>query len=243
MTEEVNEPEVGTSDNSNMPENSDVETKSQASWTDNFSEAELKVVADKGFKTPQDLLKSYQEMEKLSSNKFSIPKAEDAEAWKKLDAKLGCPETIEGYELKDVAEIDKPYLDGFKEAALQAGMRPSQVDAMYSWYKDRQDQLTEAFNAQVEKDKEEVRAEWGDDYSKNEELMKRGIRLLDLPEELLSNIEMSIGTKVFMKLGKRLGDAVSEDTAKALGGGASVSQEMSTKDWLEEILAKTNEGN
>jgi hypothetical protein len=219
-----------------------VETKSQASWTDNFSEAELKVVTDKGFKTPQDLLKSYQEMEKLSSNKFSIPKAEDAEAWKKLDAKLGCPETIDGYELKDVAEIDKPYLDDFKSAALQAGMRPSQVDAMYGWYKERQDKLTEAFNAQVEKDKEEVIAEWGDDYSRNEELMRRGIRILDLPEELLSNIEMSIGTKEFMKLGKRLGDAVSEDAVKGLGGGAYMSQEMSTKDWLEQIL-NSNEGN
>jgi Mn-dependent DtxR family transcriptional regulator len=243
MTEEVKEPDLDGSDNSVMSENSDVETKSQANWTDNFSEAELKVVTDKGFKSPQDLLKSYQEMEKLSSNKFSIPKAEDAEAWKKLDAKLGCPETIDGYELKDVAEIDKPYLDDFKSAALQAGMRPSQVDAMYGWYKERQDKLTEAFNAQVEKDKEEVRAEWGDDYSKNEELMKRGIRSTRLSEELLSNIEMSISTKEFMRLGKRLGEAVSEDTVKGLGGGASVSQEMSTKDWLQEILNNSNEGN
>ena len=153
MTDEVKEPDLDGSDNSIMSEDSDVETKSQANWTDNFSEAELKVVTDKGFKSPQDLLKSYQEMEKLSSNKFSIPKAEDAEAWKKLDAKLGCPETIEGYEVEGVAEIDKPFIDEFKAAALKAGMRPSQFQEMYDCYKDRQDKLTEAFNAQVEKDK------------------------------------------------------------------------------------------
>ena len=242
MTDEVKEPDLDGSDNSNMSENSDVETKSQALWSDSFSEDEAKMVKDKGWKSPQDILKSYKELENLSSNKFSIPKADDAEAWKKLDAKLGCPETIEGYDIQDIADIDKPFIDAFKEAALEAGMRPSQFQKMYNCYKERQDKLTEAFNAQVEKDKEEVRTEWGDDYSKNEELMKRGLKLFDLPEELLSNVEMSIGTKEFMKLGKRIGTAISEDTAKALGGGEVMSQEMSTEDWIKEILAKY-EGN
>lgn len=236
MTEEVKEPEVGTSDNSDMPENSDVETKSQAEWSDSFSEADKKVISDKGWKSPQDIFKSYQEIEKFASNKISIPKADDAEAWKKLDAKLGCPETIEGYEVKDVAEVDKPYMDDFKTAALQAGMRPNQVSAMYEWYKGRQDKLTEAFNAQVEKDKEEIKTEWGDDYSKNEELMKRGVAVLGLDEDLLTNIEVSIGTKAFMNLGKRLGEAISEDTAKGLGGGATAKQEISPTKFFEEIM-------
>jgi hypothetical protein len=181
-------------------------------------------------------------LENLSSNKFSIPKADDAEAWKKLDAKLGCPETIEGYDIQDIADIDKPFIDAFKEAALDAGMRPSQFQKMYDCYKDRQEKLTEAFNAQVEKDKDDVRAEWGNDYSMNEEIMKRGLRLFELPEELLSNIEMAISTKEFMKLGKRIGALVSEDAAKGLGGGESMSQEMTTEDFINEILKKY-EGN
>ena len=242
MTDEVKEPEVGASDNSSMPENSDVETKSQANWSDSFSEDEAKMVKDKGWKSPQDILKSYKELENLSSNKFSIPKADDAEAWKKLDAKLGCPETIEGYDIQDIADIDKPFIDAFKEAALDAGMRPSQFQKMYDCYKDRQEKLTEAFNAQVEKDKDDVRAEWGNDYSMNEEIMKRGLRLFELPEELLSNIEMAISTKEFMKLGKRIGALVSEDAAKGLGGGESMSQEMTTEDFIDEIL-KRYEGN
>ena len=155
MTDEVEEPGMGNPDNSDMPENQTSETESQANWSDVFSEADKKMISDKGWKSPQDMFKSYQEIEKFASNKISIPKADDVEAWKKLDAKLGCPETIEGYELKDVAEVDKPYLDDFKKAALETGMRPNQVKAMYDFYKSRQDQITEAFNAQVEKDKEE----------------------------------------------------------------------------------------
>ena len=236
MIDEFIEPELGNSDNSDMPENQTSETESQANWSDSFSEADKKMISDKGWKSPQDMFKSYQEIEKFASNKISIPKAEDAEAWKKLDAKLGCPETIEGYELTDIAEVDKPYLDDFKKAALEAGMRPNQVKAMYAYYKFRQDQIDEAFNAQVEKDKEEIKSEWGDDYSKNEELMKRGVAVLGLDEDLLTNIEVSIGTKAFMNLGKRLGEAISEDTAKGLGGGATMSEEITTKKFFEEVM-------
>ena len=238
MDEEVIEPELGNSDNSDAPENQTSETESQANWTDSFSEADKKMISDKGWKSPQDMFKSYQEVEKFASNKISIPKADDAEAWKKLDAKLGCPETIEGYELTDVAEVDKPYLDDFKKAALETGMRPNQVKAMYDFYKGRQDQITEAFNAQVEKDKEAIKSEWGDDYSKNEELMRRGVAVLGLNEDLLTNIEVSIGTKAFMELGKRLGEAISEDTAKGLGGGATISEEITTQKFFDEIMSQ-----
>ena len=236
MDEEVIEPELGNSDNSNAPENQISETESQANWIDSFSEADKKMISDKGWKSPQDMFKSYQEVEKFASNKISIPKADDVEAWKKLDAKLGCPETIEGYEVKDVAEVDKPFMDDFKNAALQAGMRPNQVKAMYDFYKGRQDQITEAFNAQVEKDKEAIKSEWGDDYSKNEELMRRGVAVLGLNEDLLTNIEVSIGTKAFMELGRRLGEAISEDTAKGLGGGATMSEEITTQKFFEEVM-------
>ena len=90
----------------------------------------------------------------------------------------------------------------------------------------------------LEKDKEEIRSEWGDDYSKNEELMKRGVTVLGLSEDLLTNIEVSIGTKAFMELGKRLGEAISEDTAKGLGGGATKSEKISSIAFFDEVMAQ-----
>ncbi|MBQ9236236.1 MAG: hypothetical protein IJ184_07240 [Alphaproteobacteria bacterium] len=238
--EELKEPaDVSDADNSSNDTNeTSLETSSQAEWTEGLPQETLKMVADKGWKSPQDVLKSYQSLEKSTGNKFSIPKADDADGWKKLDAKLGCPETIEGYALKDVVEADIPFIDDFKSAALETGLRPAQVEKIYNWYKARQDKLTQDFNALVEKDKEAIKAEWGDDYSKNEELMKRGVRVLELPEEMLTNIEVSIGTKAFMQMAKRLGEAVSEDTVKGLGGGATQTQEVSTQEWIQSILNK-----
>jgi len=245
MSEENLEPdEEGASDNSLQPEISEnQEASSQAGWG-NLSESDLKVVEDKGWKSPQDLLKSYQEMEKLSSNKISIPKADDEEGWKKLNARLGCPETIDGFEISDVAEADKPFIDDFKKVGLETGLRSNQVDKIYQWYKARQEKAVQDFNAQVEKDKEEVKAEWGDDYSKNEALMQRGVRILGLEEDALTNIEVAIGTKAFMNMLKRFGEMASEDTAKGLSGQGSIpsSEEMSTEDWISSIL-KVNKSN
>ena len=83
-----------------------------------------------------------------------------------------------------------------------------------------------------------VEKEFKDDYSKNEELMRRGVAVLGLNEDLLTNIEVSIGTKTFMELGKRLGEAISEDTAKGLGGGATISEEITTQKFFDEIMSQ-----
>lgn len=247
MVENVQEPgSAGDPDNSNAPapeadspeSATNAATAPQAGWG-NLSADEEKLVKNKGWKAPLDALKSYQELEKSAHERVALPKAGDEEALRKLDRQLGCPETIEGYELT-VAENDKPFIDDFKTAALNAGLRPGQVGKLYEWYQSQNDKAAEAFNAQVEKDKEEVKAEWGNDYPKNEELMKRGFRMLGLSTDELQNIECSIGTKAFMRLGKKLGDSISEDNTKGLGGGVTKTEEMSTEDFFKEVFAQAN---
>lgn len=242
MTDEILEPGQGNPDNSSTPENPNVQAPSQAGWG-NLADDDAKFVENKGWKSPLDALKSYHELEKLSGSKISVPKADDAEAWRELDIQLGCPESIEGYEF-EARDADKPYIDDFKKASLEAGLRPAQVNKIYDWYKNQNEKMTELFNQQVEKDKEEIQSRWGADYSKNEELMKRGFRMLELPKEQLENIEFSIGTKAFMQLGKKLGDLISEDNVKGIGGGATKTEEMSTEDFFKEIFNQSNnEGN
>lgn len=242
MSEENIEPAPGEADNSDIPETKNIQadTPSPAGWGE-LSDDERKFIENKGWKSPLDALQSYHAMEKSFGSRFSIPKADDVEAWKKLDVQLGRPETIEGYKL-EVNDNDKPYIDDFKKAALDAGLRPNQLSHIYDWYKSHGDKMTEAFNQQVDKDKEEIRTLWGNDYSKNEELMKRGFRMTELSGTQLENIEFSIGTKAFMQLGKKLGDFISEDNVRGIGGGKTKTEEMSTEDFIKEIFAKeTNE--
>lgn len=251
MTDE-NEPGKGQPDNSNLPENPTNTNEggenivptgelSQPAWVESLTDDDKKVLSDKGFKSPADLIKSYREMEKLSGNKFSIPEGDDAEGWSKLYARLGRPETVDGYEMKDVREVDVTAVAEFKETCLKSNILPKQATALYDWYKQNQDKLDEQFTAQSEKEKNETFQSWGNDLAKNQEVMRRGVSVLGLDEKLLENIEMAIGTKQFMEMGLRIGNGISEDTAKGLSTGASVKTEkMTPVDFYEEVLNRNN---
>ncbi len=237
MANENSEPGQGNPDNSTMPETPPAYASSQSVWG-NLSEDDKATIGNKGFKTPADLLKSYTELEKSSSNKFSIPKDDDEQAWGKLYTKLGKPEDISGYTL-EVADADKAYADGFKSACLQAGLNNKQIAGIYNWYQDNQSKMTEKFNQQAESDKEAVKELWGNDYDKNTEIMKQGFRAMNLEQSVLENIEIAMGTKAFMLLGKHFGDMISPDMAKGLNNqGTTPPAEMSTSEYFKELFSK-----
>ena len=231
---------AGGPDNSDIPANQNANAKPQAEWG-SLPADDLKFVENKGWKSPLDALKSYHELEKSAGNKISLPKADDAEAVSKLLHQLGAPEDISGYKIENVRDIDQPFMDGFKETAKSLNILPQQVTGIYKWYCDEQEALAEKFNQQAIKDQEEIKAEWGDDFSRNQELMNRGWRMLELPENVLENIECSIGTKAFMQLGKKLGDYISEDNARGIGARVPKTEEVSTKEFFEELMAQPTE--
>lgn len=237
MEEEDLEPgALGSPDNSDVPaDNPNAETESQAAWG-NLSADDLKFVENKGWKSPLEALKSYHELEKSAGNKIALPKADDAEAVGKLLRQLGAPEDAAGYKIENIRDVDQPFMEGFRETAKNLNILPSQAAGIYNWYREAQGQMAEKFNQQSAKDQEELKTEWGDAFSKNQELMNRGWRLTELPQETLENIEFSMGTKAFMQLGKKLGDFISEDNARGIGARVPKSEEISPVEFYEGIM-------
>lgn len=232
------EPGMGNPDNSTMPEISQDEVSSQSLWGE-LSEDDKATIGNKGFKTPADLLKSYRELEKSSSTKFSIPKDDDKDAWDKLYQRLGKPDDIKGYTLK-MLQADIPYEEDFKNTCLNYGLNDKQATGIYNWYKDNQNKVTEQFNEKSLKEQSEIRELWGSDYDKNLECMKRGFKITGLDTGLLENIEIALGSKEFMLLGYKLGEIVSEDTAKGLGSKPSKPLAMSTEEYFNELFNQQN---
>ena len=150
------------------------------------------------------------ELEKQASGKFSIPEDGDAEALAKIYKKLGRPDDVAGYDLKDIADIDKSKIDDFKAVCLKNNLLPAQAAGLYNWYKENQNKMVEEFNKLAAKEIEEVREEWGADFDRNSEIMKRGFRAAELSKEQLESLETALGSKAFMQMGKRLGDLISE---------------------------------
>lgn len=210
---DLNESDLGVeTDNSNVPQNEQENNSSQSIWKD-FSDDDSKYISQKGWKAPSDMLKSYRELEKFSSNKVSIPKDEDKEAWEKLYNRLGRPETADKYEI----EADESIKASVQKLLFDNGLSQKQGAELVKSYNALMAQQKEAFDTQFneksKQEKEAVIAEWGDDANKNSELMTRGAKLLGLDDDLLNNIEVSIGTKNFMQAMKKLGESISEDNA------------------------------
>lgn len=233
---ELNEPEVGTaSDNLNVSQNEPADKSSQSAW-EGFSEEETKYVGDKGWKAPKDLLKSYRELENMESKRISIPKDDDAEAWNKLYAKLGRPESADKYDInvKDdfKADVQKLMFET-NQTSKQAEALVKGYDKLIAEKSKAQDAAVEAENKQQE---ESLFAEWGDNADRNRELALRGAKLLGLGEEELSAIKYVVGSKKYLTAMKALGEAISEDNVPAGFGGKNTQEAMSTKEFYQQFF-------
>lgn len=131
--------------------------------------------------SPADVWKAYRALEAKLSEKGGKPTLgppegatpEQVAAWRK---EAGLPEAPEGYvpDLGDglvIGEADKPLVDGFKAAALDANMTPAQFNKALNWYYAQQDQIAQqqqaadvAFKTQAE---EQLRQEWGGEFLVN----------------------------------------------------------------------------
>ena len=216
-------------DNSSMTHEQE-NNSSQSSWK-GFSDEDSKYVGDKGWKTPDDVLKSYKELEKQASTKISIPKDEDADAWGKLYAKLGKPETADKYDIsvndKDKADIQKLF--------FETNQTPKQAQALVAGFERLQQEKQKEYDAMIDaenkKQEESVITEWGNDADKNKELVSRGAKILGLEDNDLSAIKMVIGPAKYLKSLKALGEAISEDNIPN-----SKSKETSEQQTLEEFF-------
>lgn len=153
------------------------------------------IVEKKGWKTPNDGINSYRELERHATDlkaKSLVPPGDDAkpEDWTSFYAKLGRPEKPEGYEFKlpEGLPEDFPYdgksADEFKSWAHGAGLSPKQAQAVHDQYvKHTAAQLAEAQTQNVKAVEAAHNAlvkEWGDPatetYKRSQELANRAIR-------------------------------------------------------------------
>lgn len=163
--------------------------------------------------SPADVWKAYRAMEaKLSerSGKAALAPPENATpeetaAWRK---EVGLPDTADGYvpELGDglvMGEADKPLVDGFKQAALDANMTPTQFNKALNWYFAQVDQAAQqqqevdaSYKTQAE---DTLRQEWGAEFRPN----------LNAVNNILEMAPEGVGERLLAGRtadGKRIGD-------------------------------------
>lgn len=121
-----------------------------------------------------DLAKSYAALEKKMGNSVNIPgEGATEEEVKAFYSKLGVPESAEGYSVKD--ENAKNFLT----LAYNNNLTDSQAKALYEGMSKIGEEAAKASAEQIKamamNTDKLLKEEWGQDYSKNLEYLKRGI--------------------------------------------------------------------
>lgn len=172
------------------------------------------------------------------ADKFYIPAEDKTEEWNELYSRLGRPETPDKYEIS-FREIDKPFAATMQKAFFDNGLSQKAAAGLVKAWDDMQEEQAKMWNERSKAEMEAWQQAQGDGLAKNQELARRGAAALGLGEEAVGAMEAALGTGNFMDLCLKLGNALSEDTAKGLSGGGALKDEaMSTVDYLTEIFEK-----
>lgn len=235
MEENIEPVNGSTTDNSAETHNAN-ETKTPQSFAESFSGDDSKYVGDKGWKTPSDMLKSYRELETFSSNRVSLPKDGDEESWRNLYNKIGMPEKEEDY---NVEGIDEQYKKDLQALLFKNHVLPKDANNLVKDYevfaKSQIEAQQKLAQENSKKEYDEVVSEWGDKADKNKELVKRGAKLLGLDDDVLTTLELAIGTKNFMHSMQKLGESISEDNINFGAKGGVNEQPLSYAEFFKQL--------
>jgi len=220
---DVFEPEgQTTSDNFFVSANQNLKNSSlsQSLWG-NLSEENKSYLDKKGFHEPNDVLKSYRELEKAYSSKIALPKDDSEESLTKFYSRLGMPDDVSGFELH-LKQEDEPLAESFKQACLSAHILPKSAQAIYDWFShhrvEENEKQIQQWNDLSATEFADQKKSWGAKAPLYLEQMKRGIRLFSGDDnEAVCRIEQALGTKKMMQIFLRLGEAVAEDNPVSFG--------------------------
>lgn len=225
-------------------------------WREGISDEKARKFADQ-FNSPSEMAAAALGYRQKVSAAIVVPGKdatdEDKAAYRKA---TGVPETPEGYKItvpEDLPDHIKPEdvgdLGGFLGIAHEAGLSAKQVDAATDWYFNTlkaQEAKTEAgIKKETDKMVGAIKAEWGDEYTKNTEIAVRaaeeyggkgfndlltnvvvdGVRLGDHPEFL----------RTFATIGRNMAEA---DPGRA---GMSDGDRQSMTDEHRQLISEQNQ--
>lgn len=166
-----------------------------------------------------------------------LPAADDKEGWAAVYAKMGRPESADGYELPvpegDAGEFAKTTSQWMHEA----GLSKQQAQALATHWNTHQAAQLEAQQAalaqQVEKDMTAMKQTWGADFDANSAIVRTAVNTF-APPEFIEMLDKSglINSPVIANMFLKIGTAISADTAagatksSAEGGEKTLAQRL-----------------
>lgn len=201
-------------DTTDLPASADNGNGNAASWLEALPEPERAYVQNKGWDTPDKLLTSYKNLEKVfgadKAGRALLLPGENATPEEKAAfySKLGRPESPEGYGLKAPEKFGDPeLLEGFTKTAHEIGLSKTQAEALLKFQVGHFEQMQAKADAEVN----QLKAEWGDKADTYLAAAKKAGAEFGLSDDEITGIELVIGPKRTLEflrdVGAKLGEA------------------------------------
>lgn len=147
-----------------------VTTVTETPW---YSEENAELVTQQGWKSPNDPIRDYSELQKSASGKIKIPTSESSEEEvSNFYAKIRGVDTPEGYEVKvpENVPMSQDTVNKLRQWAFEAGTPKVAFDTVLKNYLD---DLSQQSVQSLESAKKELQDEWKDDYKVNFDMADR----------------------------------------------------------------------
>lgn len=198
---------------------------SASDWSAAFDADAKALVAAKGWRGPEDALKSYANLERLmGGERIALPAADAApEAWDAVYARLGRPARAEDYALEkpDGVAYSEDLAAGFRDAAFAAGLSDRQAKALHDFYVQTASEKAAGEAARGAAASEELEADlrraWGSQFDAKVALARRAVRAF-APPEAVDALSASLDAPALLSLFAHIGEAMGEDRLVGDGG-------------------------
>lgn len=220
---------------------------------------DLKVLVEKkGWKSVEDALNSYSNLESKMGSKFENLTADEI---KEMNTKLGIPQDVDGYDFGgiEVAEdvpLDDTRLNDFKDMALQAGLTNDQaaklVNDVYAKEVTQIKEQQALIKQQQEQDLNTLKEEYGLAFNDKKALANQALNEFDPSGEALQALKDAglQSNPAIVKLLVQIGEMTGEESAKGIKAErpsgamapADAKKEMSAMLSDREFMRRVNSG-
>lgn len=191
-----------------------------------FQDPELRgFLETKGFKAPEELAKSYRNLESHMGvppdRLLKLPAEADSPDWEGIRAKLGYarPESMDKYEINPAEGMPDGYANKVKEWAYELHIPNHMLKALgekqNAYIAEIQEQQEQSRLQKAEMEINDLKSEWGNRFDGSVELARRASRemmnVTGMTEADLSSMEDSLGTAKFMKFWAKLGSKTQKE--------------------------------
>jgi hypothetical protein len=186
-------------------------------------------VANKGWQSPADVIRSYQGVEKLvgrdPSTLLAIPRADDPDGMRAAFSKLGMPDDPAKYEFAKAEGVtpDEGYVGWARGAFHKAGLTAAQVKGLTAehnaYVASVMEKQAKDYDLQIGAEKAELLNEWRGGHERMMNAAQTAAKELGFTPAMIDSMERTIGYKETMKFFAGLGSKLGEDNFVSGAGG------------------------